>query len=75
MLKLISASVVSAAIGCGATVHAVTTTVAAPDACQMYGYTHCKVIDGVSRPETTDPKLRAQMTKHIRQMVRDRSRG
>ena len=33
------------------------------------------VIDGVSLPETTDARLRAEMTRHVRQMIRDKSKG
>jgi hypothetical protein len=74
MLKLALISVASAALSAVATFQATTATVVAEDRCRIYGYQVCIVIDGVSLPETTDARLRAEMTRHVRQMIRDRSR-
>lgn len=75
MLKLAAFSVASALLGATATFQAVTAPVVAIDRCHVLGYRACIVIDGVSLPETTDTRLRAEMTRHIRQMIRDKSKG
>lgn len=75
MLKLAAFSVASALFGATATFHAITAPVVAVDRCHVLGYRACIVIDGVSLPETTDARLRAEMTRHVRQMIRDRSKG
>ncbi len=75
MLKLALISVASAALSAVATFQAVTAPVVAVDRCHVLGYRTCIVIDGVSLPETTDARLRAEMTRHVRQMIRDKSRG
>lgn len=75
MLKLALISVASAALSAVATFQAVTAPVVAVDRCHVLGYRACIVIDGVSLPETTDARLRAEMTRHVRQMIRDKSRG
>lgn len=64
-----------AALGSGVAIHAMTTTVAVEDKCRLYGYTRCEVIGAAELPSTRDPKLRSELTRHIRQMVRDRSKG
>ncbi len=73
MLKLATISVASAALSAIATFQAVTAPVVAVDRCHVLGYRACVVIDGVSLPETTDARLRAEMTRHVRQMIRYRS--
>ncbi len=73
MLKLAMISVASAFFGAAATFQSLTTPVVAVDRCHVLGYRACVVIDGVSLPETTDARLRAEMTRHVRQMIRDRS--
>ena len=75
MLKLAMTSVASAIISAAATFQATTAPVVAVDRCHVLGYRACVVIDGVSLPETTDARLRAEMTRHVRQMTRDKSRG
>ena len=75
MLKLALVSVASATISAAATFQSLTAPVVAVDRCHVLGYRACIVIDGVSLPETSDARLRAEMTRHVRQMVRDRSRG
>ncbi len=75
MLKLALISVASAIISAVATFQAVTAPVVAVDRCHVLGYRACIVIDGVSLPETTDARLRGEMTRHVKQMIRDRSRG
>lgn len=75
MLKLALISVASAALSAAATFQAVTSPIVAEDRCHVLGYRACVVIDGVSLPETTDARLRAEMTRHVRQMTRDKSRG
>ena len=75
MLKLATTSVASAILSALATIQSLTSPIVAEDRCHVDGYQACVVIDGVSRPETTDPRLRAEMTRHVRQMVRDRSKG
>jgi len=75
MLKLATLSVASALFGATATFQAITAPVVAEDRCHVLGYRACIVIDGVSLPETTDARLRAEMTRHVRQMIRDKSKG
>lgn len=75
MLKLAAVSVASATLSAIATFQSLTAPVVAEDRCRIYGYQVCIVIDGVSLPETSDARLRSEMTRHVRQMVRDRSRG
>jgi hypothetical protein len=75
MLKLAMISVASAVISAAATFQATTSPVVAVDRCHVLGYRACVIIDGVSLPETSDARLRAEMTRHVRQMIRDRSRG
>jgi hypothetical protein len=75
MLKLAIASVASATISAVATFQSITAQTVADDRCYTLGYQSCTVVNGVSAPDTFDPKIRAAMTKHVRQMVRDRSRG
>lgn len=72
MLKLFAFSIVSALAGAGATVQAMSSSVAVADGCRLYGYTHCRVVGSAEMPETSDPKLRAQLTKFVRQVSRDR---
>lgn len=75
MLKLALSSLISAAVSAIATFQAVTAPVVAEDRCYVLGYRACIVINGVSLPETSDPRLRAEMTRHVRQLTRDRSKG
>ncbi len=75
MLKLAMISVASATMSALATFNAVTAPVVAEDRCRVYGYQACIVIDGVSLPETSDARLRAEMNRHVRQMIRDKSKG
>ena len=75
MLKLAIISVASATMSAVATFNAITAPIVAEDRCRVYGYQACIVIDGISLPETSDARLRAEMTRHVRQMVRDRSKG
>lgn len=72
MLKLAAFSVASALLGATATFQAVTSSVVADDRCHVLGYRACMVIDGVSRPTTFDPKARADLTRFVRQVSRDR---
>ena len=75
MLKLATTSVASAIISALATIQSLTAPIVAEDRCRVYGYQACVVIDGVSLPETSDARLRSEMTRHVRQMVRDKSKG
>ena len=75
MLKLALCAVASAFLSALATAQALTAPVVAIDRCHVLGYRACVVIDGVSLPETTDARLRAEMTRHVRQMIRDKSKG
>ena len=40
--------------------------------CRLYGYTQCTVIGNAEVPETSDPKLRAQLTTFVRQLNREK---
>ena len=40
--------------------------------CRMYGYTQCAVIGNAEVPETSDPRLRAQLTTFVRQLNREK---
>lgn len=75
MLKVLTVAVLSAFAGAGATIQAMSSSVAVADQCRLYGYTHCERIGSAEMPSTSDPKLRAEMTRHVKQMIRDRSRG
>ena len=72
MLKLAICAVASATISATATFQAVTAPATADDRCWSLGYRSCLVIDGVSHPTTADPKIRADLTRFVRQTSRDR---
>lgn len=75
MLKLAICSVASAILSAIATAQSLISPIVAEDRCRIYGYQVCIVIDGVSLPETSDARLRSEMTRHVRQMIRDKSKG
>jgi len=72
MLKLATISLISSALSALATFHVATAPVVAEDRCHVHGYRACIVISGVSLPETSDPKLRAELTRFVRQTSKDR---
>ena len=72
MFKAVAFSILSALAGVGITIQAVSTSVAVADNCRLYGYTHCRVVGNAEMPETSDPKLRAELTRLVRQLRRDK---
>lgn len=72
MLKALALCVVCALASAGATLQAISSTVTVADKCRLYGYAVCHVANGAEWPTTSDPKLRAELTRFIRQLSRDR---
>lgn len=72
MLKMLAVSAISAVAGAGATIQAVSSSKVIDDRCQSLGYTICQISDGVSRPTTSDPKVRREFNRFVRQISRDK---
>ncbi len=72
MLKVFTLCVGCAMASAGATIQAISSTVTVADNCRLYGYTVCHVANGAEWPTTSDPKLRSELTRFVRQLLRDR---
>lgn len=63
---------VGALFGAGFMFFVLTGEKAVANQCRIYGYHHCTVIGSAEVPETSDPKLRAQLTTFVRQLSREK---
>lgn len=72
MLKTFALCALSSLAASAATIDAISSTKTIDDRCRIYGYTRCTTVGDVSGPSTSDPKLRAELTRFVRQVSRDK---
>lgn len=76
MLKIIvislGSSLLASAASIAGTIQAISSSAVVTDNCRVYGYRYCNRVGNVDWPDAGDPKARAELTRFVRQISRDK---
>lgn len=72
-LRYCVGSLVGFVAGIALTIHC-NATASVADHCYVMGYRYCMAKDGALGPETSDPRLRQQLTVFVKQLSREKLR-